>query len=278
LKIFEYVRNKFHPLWRIRRIKWLHRFLSSIDFQCSFIDKYTGFKIFIYWYRDFPFLLSNNYIFEKEVKDAMILILKFENISIFWDLGGNIGYYSLLISSLLPKCEIVAFEPFKKNIDLFTRSINHNKITNINLIGKAVSNKTGMKEFVVDDLSGATGQFFSLLREDDLYQISNAYGLRRTIHVETIKLDELIDNGFPIPDLMKVDIEEAEGLMFQGAQKIIERKETIIIIETFNINIINLFKKNGYVIFIIDDNSNYIFIPKRSYRLVNQFRKKYSEF
>jgi FkbM family methyltransferase len=92
-------------------------------------------------------MLSENYIFEKEVRDAITLILKFVKISKFWDVGGNIGYYSFLISSLLPKSEIVAFEPFGKNIDLFKRTIKDNRITNIKLIGKAVSNKTGFDEF-----------------------------------------------------------------------------------------------------------------------------------
>lgn len=264
-------------MWQIRRTKWLHKFLSSIDFPCSFKDKYTGFKIFIYWYRDLPFLLSKNYIFEKEVRDAIILILKFQNISRFWDVGGNIGYYSFLISSLKPSSEIVAFEPFKKNSELFSRTIKFNKITNINLVGKAVSNKTGFDEFLVDDVSGATGQFLSLLRKDDEFQISNAYGLRKTIQVETIKLDELIDDDSTIPDLMKVDIEEAEELMFDGAHKIIKNKTTIIIIETYNINVIRLFKENDYTVFSLDESSNYVFLPNKLNSLILEFKKSYIE-
>ena len=114
LKILEYIRRKFQPLWRIRRTKCLHKFFSLIAFKYGFRDKYTGFKIFIYWYRDLPFLLSNNYIFEKEVRRAIILFAKLKNISKFWDVGANIGDYSFLISDLMPKSEITAFEPLKK--------------------------------------------------------------------------------------------------------------------------------------------------------------------
>jgi FkbM family methyltransferase len=251
--------------------------LSSIDFPCSFKDQTTKFKIFIYWYRDLPYLFGKSYVLEREVKDAINLILKFENVSKFWDVGGNIGYYSFFISSLLPKSEIIAFEPFHKNVNLFKRTIDFNRIKNIKLISKAVSNKSGSEEFLVDDISGATGQFKSLLRKNDDFQISNAYGLRKTIQVETIKLDEMIDDGCEVPDLMKVDIEEAEEMMFQGACKIIKSKKTKIVIETYNPKVLKLFKDNDYSIFLLDDSSNYAFIPNTSKQLINSFGQKYRE-
>ena len=177
----------------------------------------------------------------------------------------------------MPKSEITAFEPLKKNIDILTRTINYNKIKNITLIGKAVSNKTGIEKFVIDDFSGATSQFLSLMRKDDEYQISNAYGLRKTVEVETIKLDELIENEHSIPDLMKVDIEEAEELMFHGAHKIIDCKKTIFIVETFSMNVIKLFKNNDYAVFLLDESSNYAFVPKKYIRTINAIKKEYKE-
>ena len=130
---------------------------------------------------------------------------------------------------------------------------------------------------MVDDISGATGQFFSLLRKDDKFQISNAYALRRTIQVETIKLDDIIDDGFNIPDLMKVDIEEAEELMFQGAKKIVKNAKTIIIIETYNLNIIQSFKDKEYSVFSLDESLKYAFLPKKFKSLNDAFMKKYTE-
>ena len=277
LNLIEYIRKEFHPLWKIRRLKWLNKLLSLIDFPFRFKDRATGFSIYVYWYRDLPYLFGRNYVSEKEVKSAINLILQNEDIKSFWDAGANIGYYSLLISSLLPDSKIIAFEPFTKNINLLTRTINFNRIRNIKLIKKAVSNKSGAEEFLVDDISGATGQFKSLLRKNDDFQISNAYGLRKTIQVETIKLDEMIDDGCEVPDLMKVDIEEAEEMMFQGACKIIKSKKTKIVIETYNPKVLKLFKDNDYSIFLLDDSSNYAFIPNTSKQLINSFGQKYRE-
>ena len=130
---------------------------------------------------------------------------------------------------------------------------------------------------MIDDFSGATSQFLSLMRKDDEYQISNAYGLRKTVEVETIKLDELIENEHSIPDLMKVDIEEAEELMFHGAHKIIDCKKTIFIVETFSMNVIKLFKNNDYAVFLLDESSNYAFVPKKYIRTINAIKKEYKE-
>lgn len=277
MKTIEYIRNTFHPLWKIRRTKWLNKMLSMIDFTCGYKDQTLGIKVFIYWYRDLPYLFGQSYILEREVKSAINLILKFENVSKFWDVGGNIGYYSFFISSLLPKSEVVAFEPFHKNIKLFKHTIDFNRIKNITVVGKAVSNKSGSEDFLVDDVSGATGQFNSLFRKEDNFQISNAYGLKKIIQVETIKLDEMIKDDSEIPDLMKVDIEEAEELMFQGACKIVESKKTKIVIETYNPRVLELFKKNDYSIFLLDDSSNYAFIPNASSELLVEFKQKYAE-
>ena len=115
--------------------------LSTIDFTYGFKDQTLGIKIFIYWYRDLPYLFGQSYILEREVKDAINLILQNEDKKSFWDVGANIGYYSLLISSLLPDSKIIAFEPFTKNINLLIHTINFNRIKNITVVSKAVPNK-----------------------------------------------------------------------------------------------------------------------------------------
>ena len=76
---------------------------------------------------------------------------------------------------------------------------------------------------------------------------------------------------------MKVDIEEAEELMFQGACKIVESKKTKIVIETYNPKVLKLFKDNDYSIFLLDDSSNYAFIPNTSKQLINLFGWKYKK-
>ena len=87
----------------------------------------------------------------------------------------------------------------------------------------------------------------------------------------------MIKDDSEIPDLMKVDIEEAEELMFQGACKIVKSKKTKIVIETYNPRVLELFKKNDYSIFLLDDSSNYAFIPNASSELLVEFKQKYAE-
>ena len=175
----------------------------------------------MYIVSSFAVLIWEEICIRKRGQKCYQLDFENEDVQSFWDAGANIGYYSLLISSLLPDSEIIAFDPFTKNINLLTRTINFNRIINIKLIKKDVSNESGTDEYLVDGISCATGKFNSLLRKKDKFQISNAYRLSKTIQVETIKLEEMIDEDGSVPDLMKVDIEEAEEMMLQGHCKIL---------------------------------------------------------
>ena len=46
-------------------------------------------------------------------------------------------------------------------------------------MGKAVSNNFGSDNFLLDDVSGATGQFNTQFRKEVDFQISNDYGLKK---------------------------------------------------------------------------------------------------
>jgi hypothetical protein len=70
---------------------------------------------------------------------------------IFWDVGANIGLYSLLFLSRNPHGTILAFEPDQRNVHLLTRTTRRNTLS-IKIVPKAVHRQSGF-----DDLTGATG-------------------------------------------------------------------------------------------------------------------------
>ena len=78
----------------------------------------------MYIVSSFAVLIWEEICIRKRGQKCYQLDFENEDVQSFWDAGANIGYYSLLISSLLPDSEIIAFDPFTKNINLLTRTIN----------------------------------------------------------------------------------------------------------------------------------------------------------
>jgi hypothetical protein len=66
---------------------------------------------------------------------------------VYYDLGANIGFFSLLAARLVgPTGHVVAFEPSPVNAAQLQRNIDLNGFTNITLVEAAVSSKTGFAQ------------------------------------------------------------------------------------------------------------------------------------
>ena len=70
--------------------------------------------------------ISINNCWEPNVTSAIIELLSKNNNNIFFDIGANIGYYSLVSSKYCKK--VYAFDANSKNIDMLEKSIILNKI------------------------------------------------------------------------------------------------------------------------------------------------------
>jgi len=148
------------------------------------------------------------------------------------DIGANIGCYSLIAAKLVGKNGIVyAFEPEPRNYELLCKNIRINGFSNVIPIKKAASYKSGMsklyyeKERIVNP---------SLLKENVLaasgHNILEKGGF---IEEETISLDEFFRKvvGNSKIDVIKVDTEGAEGLMVDGAERILRSNNLKIFCE-----------------------------------------------
>ena len=136
---------------------------------------------------------------------------------VIYDVGGHVGYYSILSSVLAgPTGKVFVFEPRPLNVAFLKRHIKFNDIENITLVEAAVSDKAGDAGF--DDNTGSgTGH---LSADGDL-------------KVATIVLDEFVDGkSHPDPDFLKMDIEGGEIGALDGARKIIERARPVLLVAT----------------------------------------------
>jgi FkbM family methyltransferase len=136
---------------------------------------------------------------------------------VVFDVGANVGYYTLLTSLLAGKeGRVFAFEPVLKNLEYLQRHLRINRVANVTVIDKAVSDRDGSVSFV-DGPSASMGHF----AESGGYQ------------VPTVAIDSLVECGdLPWPDFMKIDVEGAELLVLRGAKRTIEQARPVIALAT----------------------------------------------
>lgn len=114
---------------------------------------------------------------------------------------------------------------------MLERTIRGKELARIHLLRAALTDRSGKAPFFVDGVSGARGT----LESDLLHRtgtIQNSYQLSGSIEVDAISLDCLIRDGFPGPDLMKLDIEGSEHKALAGGWGYVCENHPKVIIET----------------------------------------------
>lgn len=142
--------------------------------------------------------------------------------SVVFDIGANVGFYTLLASVLVGRQgRVVAFEPLPRNLSYLRKHLALNHIENVKVVGDAVADKAGTVTF-------DTGGNPSMGR-------INSGG---SFQVNTIALDEQIDLGhLPKPNFMKIDVEGAELLVFKGAKSLLEQSHPTIFLATHGVEV-----------------------------------------
>lgn len=137
---------------------------------------------------------------------------------ICYDLGASVGYLSLLMAR---KAEhVYSFEPAPHAIAEFRRHIAANGFQNITIVEKAVSDCERMVEFGLTD---------------------NAYGSRivdsevaSSLKVTTTTLEAFVASHRP-PDFIKIDVENEEGRVLEGARSILRESQPLICCELHSV-------------------------------------------
>lgn len=137
------------------------------------------------------------------------------------NIGAHIGYYTLLVSKIIgDNGRVFAFEPDIRNLEILKKNIILNKLKNIIIVSKAVSDKEGKQKFY---LSSFGSNLHSL--------IYNAFNKPdKEIEIDVIKLDNYFKNYKGRIDFIIMDIEGAEGKVIKGMSNLLKKNKDIIIV------------------------------------------------
>lgn len=156
-----------------------------------------------------------------------------------WDVGTHVGYHSLMFAALVgPGGKVVSFEPNASNRERIEMHLARNP---------SLANRIAVKPIALSDANGTAVFRFS----DDVERTYSSgghladasapcdpqvYDSFRTTRVETATIDALVGSGqAPAPDLMKIDVEGAEGAVLRGGQGVIRGRRPLLLIEVHHI-------------------------------------------
>ncbi len=170
--------------------------------------------------------------FEYGTLPVFIHLIKQSNC--FFDIGANIGYYSLVAAAFNKKAIIHAFEPLPSANKFLRKNVELNNFKNIIVSNAALSNSNGTAKF----FSHKNPKYLYVedhLMGDSSLVAQHEYGSTRfEFDVNTKTLDDYaIENlgpGVKI-DLLKIDTEGSENLVFDQAKNVLKEHRPIIMCE-----------------------------------------------
>jgi FkbM family methyltransferase len=172
---------------------------------------------------------AENYEFTKLFAD---LITKSK---VFFDIGSNIGYFSILGSKINPSCKIYACEPSIGSLHYLKLNIEDNLCTNVQVIDSAISNQNGELTF-----HEVVNQKYPWLR----YNLNGSNSLESkfinknfsSYQVKVENLGKIVaDNCITQIDLIKLDTECTEHHILDSAVPQIDQFKPIIICEVYDV-------------------------------------------
>lgn len=145
---------------------------------------------------------------------------------VFFDIGSNIGAYSIALSSLTSLKTILAFEPAPEALKELEENIRLNHLDGrIVPMNVALSNREGHADFaVIHALSGANGIADTHIHGPEKRE--------RVISVPVKPLDKIY-HGASRRIAMKVDVEGHEIMALEGAQQLIGRSDCLVQVEFY---------------------------------------------
>lgn len=177
------------------------KFKSELNLQCNGVSVTfdTSNPVSERWF--YPRYLGGD-LHEPAFTRRLIDVL--DSDSVFYDVGANVGYFTLFASEVCVDGEVHSFEMDNKFIKAINSSLERNG-TAAHLVHKAVSDTSTTLNYT-----------------DEL--VPNVSNTDEGKQVESITLDKYA-REHPSPDVMKIDVEGFEYEVLQGSVEIFQRKK-----------------------------------------------------
>lgn len=211
-----------------------------------------------------------------------------KNSECFFDIGANIGYFSLIAAKVNPNIKCHAFEPMPAAFKFLEMNVKSNDLTQ-----QIICSKVAVTDTSCDLKFHVTKNPKAYWLEDHIGGSSSSAKAKdqhsQTIEVKGQSIDEYIDlqqSELKI-DLVKIDTEATEDLVLKGAQKMLACRPLIfceVLPNRIEKEIQDIFDSHNYVYFdpqlkglksvsniVQDPAKDYLFVPAEKVNEIEQF-------
>ena len=185
-----------------------------------------------------------------EIEPAIqeILLKKLKPGMVFYDLGANIGFFSLLAARLVGASgQVFSFEPDPEIASRLRRNIAKNGFINDTVVEAGIWSSSGTVNFVAADQSSPDRGVGKFVAGD---------AASAGTPTRCVALDDFVQSA-PTPDVIKCDVEGAEIEVFRGAEKLLEARHPLILCEMHSSEndryLREYFARFGYGLESVDD-------------------------
>jgi FkbM family methyltransferase len=140
------------------------------------------------------------------------------------DVGAHVGIETMMFSAWVGSAGVVtAIEPDQDNFETLLTNLRMNGVANVRTIQGAIAARKGVSEF-----HDGLGVLSRLTKE---HERGKSVLLGQAICVQTFTLDELFGTQDNQLNFVKIDVEDFEGEVLQGAAKLLVTKRPVFMIE-----------------------------------------------
>jgi FkbM family methyltransferase len=190
---------------------------------------------------------------------------------IFFDVGANAGMFTITAAKKIGGKGVFAFEPCSSTCDLLKRNLELNRVADVNVVQKALGDSVGEAVLQVN----ARGKDGLNTLGQATHPESNVVG-QEGVRITTADVF-IRDRNSPRVDVMKVDIEGAELMLFRGGRDLFQRADApLILYEGFGtltrgfgyhpVEILWFLESCGYSLFVLNSETGEISELKPDYQ------------
>ena len=158
---------------------------------------------------------------------------------IFWDIGANIGLYSIYAALKFKNIEVVSFEPSTSNLRVLSRNISINKLENKIKINQFPLTNKENQYLMMKEGDFVEGGALNSFGEDFNFE-GNSFNAQNNYQVYGTTINYLLNNNILlIPDYIKIDVDGLEHFILEGGDKFLGDKKVKSISIEINENFID---------------------------------------
>jgi len=211
----------------------------------------------------FSELFNGNVYEEGLINNSVVPMLNnLDGEKVLLDIGAHIGSHSIVYSSRVANCKVLAFEAQRRIFELLDKNMKENNITNCvvnnNAVGHTVAQTT---------LSNMLYDGYDCEIEYDTEKRLNYGGIGLGKNGETVDMITVDSLNLDRCDYMKMDVEGAEILVLMGAKQTIEKFMPVIWFEKCDKTVSDEMKASLNIDFEIPEITDYL--KSFGYSLIN---------